>query len=41
LSGDTNTSLIESFNGDFITLAFFAEEVFFGDVQVVEMQETG
>jgi len=37
LSGDTNTSLIESFNGDFVTLAFFAKKIFFGDVQVVEM----
>jgi len=41
LGGDTDAAFIKSFDGDFVALAFFAKEVFFGDVEIVEVKETG
>lgn len=41
MRGDADAPFVEDLDGDFVAFAFGAKEVFFGDVEVVEVEETG
>jgi hypothetical protein len=41
LGCDADAAFVQDFDGDFVALAFGAEDVFLRDVEVVEVEETG